>query len=86
MRSARDTGSVVVAAGTTDDLVAGFRGFVVDLRRARTGLLLDPRGPGDGDLLDVRLPRAASSLAVPPGRGLLCVRGRTEPVQVAIAG
>jgi S-DNA-T family DNA segregation ATPase FtsK/SpoIIIE len=83
VRHARDTGTVVAAAGTTDELLTRFRGFVVDLRRYRTGVLLDPQGPGDGDLLSVRLPRSAPAV-VPPGRGLLCVRGRAQAVQVAL--
>jgi microcompartment protein CcmL/EutN len=37
--------------------------------------------PADGDLLGVRLPRSEE---VPPGRGVLVVRGRLAPVQVAI--
>jgi hypothetical protein len=44
VRTARDSGQLVVIAGTTQELSAGFRGFVVDVRRARAGLLLAPRG------------------------------------------
>ncbi|HWG94486.1 MAG TPA: FtsK/SpoIIIE domain-containing protein [Mycobacteriales bacterium] len=83
VREARDAGLLVVAAGTTDDLVTGFRGFAVELRRSRTGVLLSPQSPGDGDLLGVRLSRSAGGDVV-PGRGLLCVRGRAEPVQLAL--
>jgi S-DNA-T family DNA segregation ATPase FtsK/SpoIIIE len=83
VREARDAGTVVVAAGTTEELVTGYRGFVVDLRKAKCGLLLSPQGPGDGDLLGVRLSRATGG-EVPPGRGLLVLRGRAEPVQVAL--
>jgi hypothetical protein len=36
--------------------------------------------PVDGDLLGVRLPR---SDVAPAGRGVLVVRGRVAPVQVA---
>jgi hypothetical protein len=36
--------------------------------------------PVDGDLLGVRLPRSETA---PPGRGVLVVRGRLTPVQVA---
>jgi S-DNA-T family DNA segregation ATPase FtsK/SpoIIIE len=82
VRSARDTGHLVVAAGTTDDLVLGYRGFVVDLRRSRRGVLLWPQQPADGDLLDVRVARTATAPGV-PGRGLLCLRGAVQPVQVA---
>jgi S-DNA-T family DNA segregation ATPase FtsK/SpoIIIE len=83
VREARDRGHVVVAAGTTDDLLAGFRGFVVELRRSRAGVLLAPQYAADGELLGVRLSRATGG-AVVPGRGLLCLRGEVQPVQVAL--
>ncbi len=85
VREARDAGNVVVAAGTTDELVTGYRGFVVDLRKAKAGVLLSPQGPGDGDLLGARLSRATGG-DVQPGRGLLVLRGRVEPLQVAHPG
>jgi S-DNA-T family DNA segregation ATPase FtsK/SpoIIIE len=82
VRDMRDTGTVVVAAGTTDELVTGYRGFVVELRRARAGLLLSPQSSADGDLFGVRLSRAVGG-SVHSGRGLLCIRGATTPIQVA---
>jgi S-DNA-T family DNA segregation ATPase FtsK/SpoIIIE len=85
VREARDAGTVVVVAGTTDELVTGYRGFVVDVRKAKAGVLLSPQGPGDGDLLGARLSRATGG-EVQPGRGLLVLRGRAEPVQVARPG
>lgn len=83
MRTARDSGHLVVIAGTTEELSIGFRGFVVDVRRARTGLLLAPRGPLDGEVLGVRLPRSTAE-AVPVGRGQLIVRGVATQLQVAL--
>ena len=83
MRTARDSGHLVVIAGTTEELSIGFRGFVVDVRRARTGLLLAPRGPLDGEVLGVRLPRVTGE-AVPVGRGQLIVRGVATQLQVAL--
>jgi S-DNA-T family DNA segregation ATPase FtsK/SpoIIIE len=83
VRDARDAGTLVLAAGATDELVLGYRGFAVDLRKARTGLLLAPQGPADGDLLGVRLSRAVGGDAQ-PGRGLVVQRGRVTPVQVAL--
>ena len=83
VREARDAGTAVVVAGTADELVTGFRGFVVDVRRSRAGLLLSPQGPGDGDLLGLRLSRATGGPVV-PGRGLLALRGAVSPVQVAL--
>jgi len=76
------TGSVsVVVSGTTSELAATYRGLAVDVRRSRTGLLLGPPAPADGDLLGTRLPRTLT-VAGPPGRGVLVVRGRPLLVQV----
>src|SRR5207253_2446116 len=83
MRTARDAGHLVVLAGTTEDLSVGFRGFVVDARRARSGVVLCPRGPLDGELLGVRLARRYPSPTA-PGRGLLVVGGSTVTLQVAL--
>ena len=83
VRTARDSGSVVIAAGTTDVLVTGYRGFVVDLRRLRHGLLLSPQSPADGDLLGIRTARGSGPTI--PGRGLLVDRAGVTPVQVALA-
>jgi S-DNA-T family DNA segregation ATPase FtsK/SpoIIIE len=82
VREMRDSGTAIVVGGTTDELVTGYRGFVVELRRSRHGLLLSPQSAADGDLLGVRLSRAVGG-DVHPGRGLLCHRGTTTPVQVA---
>ena len=84
VRGRRDSGLLLAVAGTTEDLLASFRGFVADLRRSRTGLLLSPH-TADGDLLGVRLPRLTRPEAI-PGRGLLCARGTATPVQVAVTG
>jgi S-DNA-T family DNA segregation ATPase FtsK/SpoIIIE len=81
-REARDGGHLLVVAGTTDDLAIGFRGFVVEARRSRCGVLLAPRGPLDGEVFGVRLPRETGG-RVPPGRGLLVEHGATTPLQVA---
>jgi DNA segregation ATPase FtsK/SpoIIIE, S-DNA-T family len=58
----------VFATGRVDDLALAFGGVAAEIRRARTGILLQP-GPGDGDLFGLRLPLHRSS--GPPGRGLL---------------
>jgi len=85
MRTARDAGHIVVIAGSTDEMGIGFRGFLADARRARSGILLHPRGPLDGEVLGVRLPRGTGGSA-PPGRGLLIVRGSITQLQVALPG
>jgi S-DNA-T family DNA segregation ATPase FtsK/SpoIIIE len=81
VRRARDAGGFVVLAGTTEPMAASFRGPVAQARRARSGLLLRPEGPHDGELLGVRLRRRAGHND-PPGRGVLAMHGRVVPVQV----
>ncbi len=82
--SARDTGTVVLAAGTTAALLTAYRGWVVEARRGRSGLLLTPESAADGELFGCRLPRSTGEEQAPPGRGLLVVRGAPAPVQVAL--
>ncbi len=74
---------VVLAAGSAGELSSAFRGPVADLRRSRSGLLLCP-GPGDADLLGIRLPR--TPLPVRPGSGWLATAGTVQRVQVARHG
>ena len=81
VRSARDGGGFVVLAGATETMSASFRGPIAQARRARSGLLLRPEGPHDGELLGVKLRRRAGH-SDPPGRGVLALRGRVVPVQV----
>ncbi len=84
LRTARDLDRALVVGGTTSELQGGFRGYVVEARKSRTGLLLAAVSPLDGDLLGVRLPRSLVG-GGPVGRGALVVRGRLTPVQVADA-
>ena len=84
IRTARDADHAMLIAGTSDNLAGSYRGFTVDSRRSRSGLILAPRAPSDGDLLGVRLPRGIEG--GPPGRGILVVGGAMAPVQVAWDG
>jgi DNA segregation ATPase FtsK/SpoIIIE, S-DNA-T family len=73
-------GTALVLAASASEMAGFFRGVTVEARRNRSGLLLGAVGPVEGDLLGVRVGRSGESRA---GRGLLVVRGRTQPVQVA---
>lgn len=79
----RDTGSLVIGAGSADDLDSMYRGPAVAMKKSRNGLLLRPSSPGQGDLLGVRLPRSVASGTGPAGRGLLVLGGAWEQIQVA---
>lgn len=82
LRTARDDGNLVIAAGTTDELALhNYRGWLATLRHARTGLLLNPASHVDGEVLGVKLPRSTAG-GWPPGRALLAQRGRSVAVQV----
>jgi S-DNA-T family DNA segregation ATPase FtsK/SpoIIIE len=74
------TGVVLLAAGSGGDVSTWFQGPVAALRRARNGVLLRP-GPGDADVLGVRLPR--TPVPSRPGSGWLVLGGVAERVQVA---
>ncbi|MGC5010097.1 FtsK/SpoIIIE domain-containing protein [Streptosporangium sp. DT93] len=81
-RGARDNGSLLIAAGTTEDLqVQRYRGWLAVLRRARTGLLLNPSSNTDGELFDLKLPSSTRG-GWPCGRGVYVNRGQWSVVQV----
>ncbi|MER7543686.1 FtsK/SpoIIIE domain-containing protein [Actinomadura sp.] len=83
LRTARDGEHAVVIGGTTADLGRGYRGFLSDTRRSRSGVLLSIDSPDDGDLFGLRLPRNAP-LGGPTGRGLFVATGVTTQIQVAL--
>ena len=61
-------GCAVVAVARSDDLLISFRGVAAEVRRSRTGLLLQP-GVADGETLGIRVPPHRG--VTMPGRGLL---------------
>jgi S-DNA-T family DNA segregation ATPase FtsK/SpoIIIE len=70
----------LLAAASPGCLSTHYQGPIASLRRSRSGLLLCP-GPGDADLLGVRLPR--TPVPVRPGSGWLVASGVPERIQVA---
>lgn len=78
----------VAATARSEELAIAFRGFSAELRRSRTGLLLQPTVV-DGELLGIRLP-PSRQLAL-PGRGVLVTdevrRSNPEgmPIQVLLS-
>nr|WP_308287157.1 FtsK/SpoIIIE domain-containing protein [Actinomadura parmotrematis] len=83
LRTARDGEHGVVLGGTTEDLGRGYRGFMSDTRRSRSGVLLSIESPDDGDLFGLRLPRNAAP-GGPTGRGLFVAAGVTTQIQIAL--
>ncbi|SHG84154.1 DNA segregation ATPase FtsK/SpoIIIE, S-DNA-T family [Jatrophihabitans endophyticus] len=84
VRGSRDTGSVLLAAGTTDDILLNrYRGWLATARRERCGLILNPASHVDGEVFEVKLPRSTAG-GWPTGRALLVRSGATSIVQVAV--
>jgi S-DNA-T family DNA segregation ATPase FtsK/SpoIIIE len=81
VKSGVDGGHGVIAAGTADVIGGQYRGFLVEARRSRSGLILAPTGQ-EGDMFGVRLSRNAGG--GPPGRGLLVLGGTVLPVQAVL--
>ena len=79
----RDAQRALVIAGTTSELVNGYRGYIVAARKGKTGLLLTPEHPMEGDLLGIKPPRSSVGPA-PQGRGLLTIRGGYSTIQVPL--
>ncbi|WP_239082329.1 FtsK/SpoIIIE domain-containing protein [Actinoplanes teichomyceticus] len=73
----------VIYAGDPEDLSVGFSGWLVDARRSRRGALLSPQNRTDGDLIGLRLQRAAVGQPVRPGRAMLHL-GDGEPITVQV--
>jgi DNA segregation ATPase FtsK/SpoIIIE, S-DNA-T family len=79
----RDRPGFVVAGGTTDELTGSYRGPAPALKKSRSGLLLSPATPNDGDVFGLRLPRSVLAGAS-PGRGILSLGGTWLSVQVPV--
>ncbi|MDT9701474.1 FtsK/SpoIIIE domain-containing protein [Streptomyces sp. P17] len=84
VRKGADGGLGIIAAGTTDSLSGQYRGFAVEARKSRNGLLLTPQSPSDGELFGIRLP--ANSGGGPAGSGLFISGGAFMPVQAVMNG
>ena len=80
----RDRAGLIVAAGSLEDLGSTYRGPAVTLKKSRTGVLLSPQSPGDGDLLGVRLPRSAVGGSAGAGRGMFVAGGALQGIQLVL--
>ncbi|APY86973.1 cell division protein FtsK [Streptomyces alfalfae] len=80
-QNGRDGGIGIVVAGATDTLNSQYRGFVVEARRSRQGMILAPQSASDGELFNVRLSIDGGG---PVGRGLLIQSGQMTPVQAIL--
>jgi S-DNA-T family DNA segregation ATPase FtsK/SpoIIIE len=82
-RGGAGNGWGVLAAGNAESLALSLAGWMGQVKRNRTGLLLSPQSLSDGEVIGVRLSRGLVGRAPQPGRGLLHLGdGTLLPVQV----
>ncbi|HWG72857.1 MAG TPA: FtsK/SpoIIIE domain-containing protein [Acidimicrobiales bacterium] len=82
-RDGPEQGHAMIIAGTPDDLLRPMRGFIVEVRQSRSGLLLCPESHLHAEVIGARLPRSAV-FNQPPGRGILISDAGQLLVQVAL--
>ncbi|MDH2413243.1 FtsK/SpoIIIE domain-containing protein [Nocardioides sp. CER19] len=78
----RDSGSLLVGAGTPADISSQYRGPAATLKKSGSGVMLAPQSSTDADNFGVRLARSAYGQPMPPGGGYLVRGGSVERVQV----
>ncbi|GGV77850.1 cell division protein FtsK [Streptomyces griseoloalbus] len=84
VRKGADGGIGLIAAGSTDSLSGQYRGFAVEARKSRNGMLLTPQSPSEGELFGIRLP--SNSGGGPAGSGLYVAGGSFMPIQAVMNG
>jgi S-DNA-T family DNA segregation ATPase FtsK/SpoIIIE len=85
-RGAQGNGWGLLAAGNAESLGLSLAGWMGQIKRNRTGLLLSPQGLSDGEVIGVKLTRGVVGLAPQPGRGLLHLGdGNLISVQVPLS-
>ncbi|MEU0914856.1 FtsK/SpoIIIE domain-containing protein [Streptomyces althioticus] len=73
----------LLVAGNAESLSLSLAGWMGQVKRNRTGMLLSPQSLGDGEVIGVKLTRGVVGQAPQPGRGLLHLGdGTLRSVQV----
>ncbi|WP_063797981.1 FtsK/SpoIIIE domain-containing protein [Streptomyces sp. 150FB] len=86
-RGGAGNGWGVVAAGNAESMSLSLAGWMGQVKRNRTGMLLSPQNLGDGEVIGMRLSRGVVGQAPQPGRGLLHLGdGTLISVQVPATG
>ncbi len=80
----RDSGSVLVGAGSPVELASSYRGLPVSLKRSGSGFMLCPQSTSDTDMFGVSLPRSSLGQPMPAGSGYLVRAGQVARAQVAL--
>ncbi|MFQ6144461.1 FtsK/SpoIIIE domain-containing protein [Streptomyces seoulensis] len=85
-RGGAGTGWGVLVAGNAESLSLSLAGWMGQVKRNRTGMLLSPQGLSDGEVIGARLSRGLVGQAPQPGRGLLHLGdGTVRAVQVPLS-
>ncbi|MGW1504127.1 FtsK/SpoIIIE domain-containing protein [Streptomyces mirabilis] len=86
-RGGAGSGWGVLAAGNAESLSLSLAGWMGQVKRNRTGMLLSPQNLADGEVIGVKLTRGVVGQAPQPGRGLLHLGdGALLSVQVPLSG
>lgn len=85
-RGGAGNGWAVLAAGNAESLSLSLAGWVGQVKRNRSGMLLSPQNLADGEVIGVKLTRGLVGGAPRPGRGLLHLGdGTLRSVQVPLS-
>jgi DNA segregation ATPase FtsK/SpoIIIE and related proteins len=86
-RGGAGTGWGVLVAGNAESLSLSLAGWMGQVKRNRSGMLLSPQGLSDGEVIGVKLTRGLVGQAPQPGRGLIHLGdGVLRSVQVPYLG
>ncbi|MPY35379.1 cell division protein FtsK [Streptomyces adustus] len=86
-RGGAGTGWGVLVAGNAESLSLSLAGWMGQVKRNRSGMLLSPQGLSDGEVIGVKLTRGLVGQAPQPGRGLIHLGdGTLRSVQVPYLG
>ncbi|MEU6140854.1 FtsK/SpoIIIE domain-containing protein [Streptomyces sp. NPDC047081] len=84
-RGGAGTGWGLLAAGNAESLALSLAGWMGQVKRNRTGMLLSPQGLSEGEVIGVKLTRGVVGQAPQPGRGLMHLGdGTLRAVQVPL--
>ncbi|MET0448339.1 MAG: FtsK/SpoIIIE domain-containing protein, partial [Aeromicrobium sp.] len=68
-RTCGDTGRAIVLGGDSSEIGSGFSGWQVEIK-GRQGVIINPQGVTDGELIGVRMPRSSINAQAQAGRVL----------------
>ena len=76
-------GASVIAAGATSGWANSFSGFLAQMRRMRSGVILHPATRGSNEIFGLDVSRVGDGANAPIGRGVLVHNGQITALQMA---